>query len=445
MAITRIKDERLEFNTADFGSLPTDLVIDFEARNLDTDERFVWDGTIWDTRLPPTFTNVKFVNSASDFPDAIAGVRELVPTPGDAITYFISAINIDVGSDRFTITGGDVVILGLHRTASTITTTNSGTMFTCVDSGFFPEKVGFDCPNAKVIDFSTPVELLKSIVLDNVIIRDCDTCGDIDGAFTSSFRTVTVVTCTTRGFLWTGTDSSQINISDFLGLSWAGTLLDLGTAEFDIISIGTDCRFISPGGATILSGAAGSANLRAAGRALVNANLFNGTGTAISGIDTMDLQWEFRGNTFADGTTLNSRQLVDGFLTASETVTISSTGVYVPIGGSNWATDINDRFTVSTGGLVTYIGLRNIEVEVMAFSTVEKVGGGSDKICSKVAINGVVSDKTVGCTQNTTPTGITSVGLFTLSTGDTMQLFVANEDSTADIIVSESTGIIKGG
>jgi len=388
---------------------------------------------------------VVVINEPSDFPAAVGGVRELVTTPGTSITYEIAVLNIDMGSDRFTVTDGNVVIIGAHRTESTITSTTSGNLFTCVDAAFFPEFVGFDCPNAKVVDFSTPVATLKSLVFDNVIIRDCDTIATISGAFTTSFRTFTVVTTQTGGVVWTGSDNSQINMSNTLGIDWTGTLFDLGTATFDIIDIGGGNRFISPSGTTILSGAAASANFTAGGRGLVDGNLFNGVGTALSGIDTMDLKWEFKSNTFVDGTTLNTRQLVDGFLTASQTVTISTQSVYVAIGGSNWSTDINDRFTVSTAGLVTYIGLRNIEVEVMAFSTIEKVGGGADKICTKVAINGTVSDKTIGCTENATPTGVSSVGLFTLSTGDTVQLFVANLSSTANIIVSESTGIVKGG
>ena len=387
---------------------------------------------------------VVIINDPSNFPAAVGGVRELVTTPGTAITYIIAVKDIDMGSDRFTITDGDVVIIGAHRTESTIISTTSGNLFTCVDSAFFPEFIGFDCPNAKVVDFSTPVATFKSFVCDNVIIRDCDTIFDIDGAFTTSFRTLTIITTTTGGIVWTGTDSSQINMSNVLALDWAGTLLDLGTATFDIIDIGAGNRFISPSGTTILSGAASSANLTATGRALVDNNLFNGVGTAISGIDTMDLKWEFKGNVFVDGITLNTRQLTDAFLTASETTTIGTIGTYVAIGGTNWSTDIDDRFTVSTAGLVTYIGLRNIEAEAMAFSTIEKVGGGADKICSKIAINGTVSDKTMGCTENATPTGVSSVGLFTFSTGDTIQTFVGNETSTANIVSSESMLIIKG-
>ena len=374
----------------------------------------------------------------------MSGVIELVPSPGAEIVYLIGALDIDVGANRFTVTGGEVVIRGVHRTASKITSATTGTMFTSSDSAFFQEFLAIDCPNAQAFDFSSSTGF-HSFANQNLIIVNCDTLGVIAGAFTSSFRVMTVVDAQSGGFLWTGTAGTQINISNLLALDWVGTLLDFGTATFSIIDISEDNRFLSPAGTTILSGLSGSGNLTASGRGLVSGNIFNGLGTALNGIDTLDLKWEFKSNIFSDGTTQNSRQLADAFLTSAETVTIGTPGLYVAVGGSNWSTDIADRFTVSTGGLATYIGLNTIDIEVSIVSTVEKVGGGADKIGSKIAINGTVQNKTIGVTENATATGVTSIGLFVLSTGDTLQLFVGNEDSTANIVVSQSTAIVKGG
>jgi hypothetical protein len=254
------------------------------------------------------------------------------------------------------------------------------------------------------------------------------------------------------GFDWVGTNNNQLNCTDFLGIGspvgWSGTLLNLGTATFSLIVISGDNRFISPSGAVILSGAAASANISAGGRALVSGNIFNGLGTAVTGIDTNDLQWDFRGNVFADGTTKNTRNLVDTFLVSSTTVTIGVIGTYVPIAGVNWESDVEDRFTTDTAGIATYTGLDNIEIKVEAKATVEKSGGGADQLCAKVAIDSgagfVLQDKSVGCTQNATPTGIGSAGLFVISNGDKIQLWVANETTTTDIIVSEANMIIGG-
>lgn len=384
-------------------------------------------------------TNIVHVNSASDFPAAVGGVRELSIGSGIGVTYLIAAKNIDMGSDRFTVTNSSVVIQGTHRTASTITSTTSGNLFTVVDSSFFPEFIVVDCVNAKVVDYSTTVPSFNSFTCQNLIVLNCDTIFDIDGAFTTSLRTMTVVEAQTGGILWTGTGNGQINISNFLGISWAGTLLDLGTATFDIITVATANRFISPSGTIILSGLAANGNLTATGRGIVEGNLFNGLGTAVDGIDTQDTKWSFNDNIFVDNNTANSLTATDSFLTASTTATIGSIGVYVAIGGVNWGNTLTSRFTVGTDGLVTYIGLRSIIIAAFATATVEKVGGGSDLICTKIAINGTVFDKTIGCTDSSSPSQITSIGYFAIETGDTIQLFVGNEGSTSNIIVSNST------
>ena len=392
-------------------------------------------------------TNVTHVNTAADFPDAVGGVRELVQTPGEARTYILGALEVDMGSDTFSVTGGQIVIIGAHRSRSSITTSSSNAMFDVNDSGFFPELFGVRCPNGKVIEFTNPSLGTNSLVWANFIVFSCDSLGTVSGAFVCSLRTATIVSCTTSGLTFLGTDNGQLNMSNVLGLGWTGSLIDLGTATFDLINIAANNRFVSPAGTTILSGAAGSANLNSGGRALVSSNIFNGLGAPLSGITTEDLSWDFNNNVFADGVTHNTRNDADAFLTADETVTIGSIGVYVAVGGTSWSSSIAERFTVSSAGLVTYIGLDQLEIEIQTSSTVDKVGGGADKICTKIAIDTgsgfVAQDRTMGCTENSTPTGVVSMGFFAVSTGDQIQLFVGNEDSTANIVVSESTMLVK--
>lgn len=390
--------------------------------------------------------NVVKVNSLADFPDPVDGVIELVTTPGARIAYIIGSVFVDVGVNRFTITDGQVVIRGMHRTGSRITSSTTGTMFTSTGSAFFQEFISFDCPNAKVFDFSDSTFL--SFANNNLIIINCDTLGTIAGAFTTSLRTMTVVATQSGGFTWTGTAGSQINITNFLGIGWSGTLLDLGTATFDLINISSDCRFISPSGTTILSGAASSANLTASGRALVSGNIFNGVGTALNGITTQDLQWQFSGNVFVDGTTENTRRDADAYLLINESVANAGSDVYGPIAGGNWQSDISNSFTVDADGIITYIGLSRIDAPVSAAATVEKGGGGSALICCKIAIDTgsgfAVIDKTIGCTQNATPTQITASLITNISTGDRFQLFVAIDDGSSTIEVSNARMLTGG-
>ena len=389
-------------------------------------------------------TNVTIINSLADFPDPVGGVIEI---GGGIDTYLFQAGEVDISPNVIKITGGVVVFRGTNRYTSQLITTSSDPLITIVNCFYADEFMNFSNVNGPIYDVDNSGVALGAFVSINAVIRECTTVGNINNTNTISLRTVTLVTASVGGMTFSGTGLFQINISNMLGFEWAGTLIDLGTATWDLINISTGNRFISPGGTTIISGAASSANLTTEGVGLVEGNIFNGDGTALSGITTEDLQWEFKGNLFVDKVTNNTRNDADSFLTATETVTIGSATVYVAIGGTNWDSSIAERFTVSTAGLITYIGLSNLEIEIQATSTVEKVGGGADKICTKIAIDTgsgfVVQDRTIGCTENATATGVLSMGFFEVNTGDKIQLFTANLDSTANIVVSESTMLVK--
>ena len=388
-------------------------------------------------------TNVVNVNSMADFPTPVGGVIELVPLSGDPVTYIIGAQTIDASPNVFSITNGNVAMIGANRFASALTTTASGTMFTCTNSAFFSEVLVFECPSAKWIDFTNTTPDILSMTCDRIIWNACDSLGTISGAFTTSLRVCALVDTTTNGFTWVGTTNDGINIVDFLALSWTGTLFDLGTATVSSFHLGGNSRLKSVAGNTTLSGLAASGNLTASGSAQVSECSFSGVGTALSGIDVEDLQWDFTANIFDDVLLHNTRSLVDGYMSILQIVGIATIGTYVAVNGGNWLSDVSDRFTIDAAGLITYIGLENIEVKISAASTVAKVGGGADKICTKIAIDGVVREKTVGCTENASPTGVVSQGLFLMITGRTVQLFVGNEGSTANIEVSLANIIVS--
>jgi hypothetical protein len=411
---------------------------------------YVWDGALWvsdrnaiaEQLAKNTLDFVVKVNSLADFPAPVGGVIELIPFAGANVTYIIAPKFIDVGSNKFTVTGGAVVIKGEHRTASAVGTSATGNMFTCVDANFFCEYIGFACENANWLDWSTATTGAYHVANQNLIIYSCINVARIENAFTTSLRTCTILTATGHGFLWEGS-SAQINISQMLGVAWVGNLLDLGTAQFEIIDIVSGSRWISPVGTNILSGLPNSGNLIATGRGIVEGNLFNGDGIALDGIDVDDLLWSFQGNIFSDNITRNTLIAADTYLTSAQTVTVTVQATDYIVNGINWESSLDARFTVGTDGVCEYLGMETIGISISATSTVQKVGGGSNEICTKIGIDHgsgyVIYDRSVGCTQSTEPTGIVSAGFFTISEGDKIALFVANEDGTSDIIVEQST------
>ena len=247
--------------------------------------------------------NVVYINSASDFPDAVGNFRELVPSSGAFVKYVIAPNVIDIGNTGFTITDGNVVIEGTHRTGSRITN-NGVPMFTCNDSFFFSSEIRYNTDDTWC-EFTSDGS--HSFATNNVIIDNCSDVALIDGCFISSFINMTITNTNNDGFTWLGSNN-QINISNMLALNWSSILLDLGSATFDIINITDGSKFISGNSTTILSGLANNGNLNADGRAIVDGNFFLGTGVAVNGIDTQDSQWLFKSNVFQDGTTLNTQE-----------------------------------------------------------------------------------------------------------------------------------------
>ena len=145
-----------------------------------------------------------------------------------------------------------------------------------------------------------------------------------------------------------------------------------------------------------------------------------------------------------------TRAEADLFMTGgSETITTGSAGDWQEIGvpsagGVSWSSDIAQSFTVGTDGVITYTGLSDIDVRMTGRATVEKVGGGSDVIEVRFAINwnGLASDsgleKSRAQTQNTTPTTVPIGALTSLVTNDNIRAIFSNTTGTDNIIASVS-------
>ena len=135
------------------------------------------------------------------------------------------------------------------------------------------------------------------------------------------------------------------------------------------------------------------------------------------------------------------------FSGGSETITTGSAGdwqeIGVPSGGGvSWASDIADRFTVGTDGVLTYIGETDIEATLTGRATVEKSGGGANVLEVRFAVNwnGTASDgglaKSRAQTQSADPTTVPIGALTDLTNGDNIRVIFSNTDGTSNIIAS---------
>lgn len=424
----------------------------FRAPITVTESQGAWvedDIVEFDAQRQQELQGVININTLADLPDPDGS--NFIEIGGGINTYIIQVEDLDLGVNTLKITGGVVVIQGSNRYTSTIKSTSTNPLITIVGAFYADEFINIDNTNGPAYSYDADGLVQAAFVSQNCVIRDCTTLGTIKDANTVSLRTFTVVDTSVNGFLFQGTNLFQLNISLMLGFSWTGTLLDLGTSTWDIINWGANNRWISPSGTTIMSGLTGNGNLTASGRGIVDGNLFNGAGTAINGIDTQDIQWNFSDNEFADGTTQNSRVDGDSALfpaTPPQVVTITTQGVYVAIGGTEWVSDIANRITIDSAGIATYNGLEKVELLVIAKVTLTKVGGGSDLICAKITHDtgsGLTEvDKSIGCTDSASAAQVVCDAILSVATGDKFQLFVANEGSTSNIEITNATIALLG-
>lgn len=368
--------------------------------------------------------NVVIVNELADFPTPVSGVIEL--TNGTDIVYQVDAANIDISSNRFTATGGSCVIRGSSRFASRLEASTLSPLFTTTDCGFSLEFIGIDAVNTEfIVEYTSDAS--KSLVLNNIIVFNCRSVANVTGGFTTSMRTCTFVASSVGGVTWNGAAGVQVNMTNCLAIGWTGSLLDFGTATFSLIDIASNNRFISPVGTTIISGAASSANIDVGGRGVVEGSIFNGSGTALAGIDPQDLRWTFNGNIFADNITKNTKSSAKQFLSALTVAPTASagSGVFVAIGGVNWTSTVANRWTFDTAGIGTYIGLSDMDFYITHKATGEPSSGGAIEMQTQLYISGAPQVETIGTSTSGTPTLIAGDGIFTVSNGDTIQLFAA--------------------
>jgi len=189
---------------------------------------------------------------------------------------------------------------------------------------------------------------------------------------------------------------------------------------------------------TGVSGMTSSANVDTGTLAIVDRTNFTDIATPLDTIMETDLRWSFRNCSGVP----NTVKAVEISTSASTTVTIGTATTFVAVGGVNWISELESKFTTDTAGNITYNAEQQDKFFVIVTATVEKVGGGTDQLCARIAHDTgggyVTSSRTESCTENSAPTSITCHGVYTLDTGDRLTIFVANQDSTSNITVSVS-------
>jgi len=347
---------------------------------------------------------------------------------------------------RFIAEGVTLRGLGL---STTLTYTGTGSMFTSTNTNFDIADIIIDCPNATVFecigdDTGNPAHRVNAASLQ---VNNCVKLLTSTGAGAQIFDLIQVGNVTGPVVMsFSGTVPAVVFHFSEIGVFG----MVAGSVGFDfnsVISNEIELSNVSMFGdssATAISGLTTSGNITIGNLGSVALCSFSSFTTPLSGISESDVRWNFGGNAGIN----NSRNAADIFLIGgSETITTGSAGdwqeIGVPSGGGvSWSSDIADRFTVGTNGVLTYIGESDIEAGLMGRATVEKSGGGSDVLEVRFAVNwtGSASDgglaKSRALTQNTAPTTVPIGALTTLTPNDNIRVIFSNTSGTSNIIAS---------
>lgn len=378
--------------------------------------------------------NIVVVNTEADFP--VQDASTITLESGNRY-YFGAAITT---SKSFICENGSAVE-GASQLINALIYTGTGITFTC-QGGFNIFNFMFSATNGTVFSSTAP---------DFVIMRNstCTSCTNV-GTFNTAgvfFDSASFTSVSGLGLVIAGASSGVLfTTGAIFGTSASFIGIDLGSSTLSLFRL-IDSTLSGPASSIGLKGLANSGNINAGTRALVDTtNLAAGAITSISGIDEQDVRWFFSDVTGTE----NSRNAADVFLNGgAETITVALAGEWYEIGvpsggGVTWMSDISDRFTVGTDGVITYIGEVDINIGITGRSTVEKVGGGANVLEVRLAKNwtGLVTDgglaKSRAQTQSTDPTTVPIGALVAMTTGDNIRAIFSNQSGSSNILAEVS-------
>lgn len=376
----------------------------------------------------PASTKTVQVSQLSDLPTAVSGVITLLDN-----TEYLFIDDVDIGTDRL-VMGANTAVKGTESILITLTYSGTGDMFTMTNTTNRIANIALDAgANGRVLNYSDSSGVIFR--MNDVTIVNCDKFGLFSGTNgVLRFTNVSPAAIATDGLEFTGNFRSflwEVSASTISG----GSLFNLGTATFDSFIVSTIIATINSG-ATFLSGAASSANINAGGSGLITILRAGGPGTLLSGITTDDALWEFLANDDIADTRPDGLLSMQG--NATNTI-IAVAGTPVLVAGA-WAVELESQMTGTTGGRLTYNGGKDAKLPITGSVSVEPVSGTNIQLSAYIAINGVAiaNSKRTASASSGQPSSITLPWQAVLSNGDYVEIWVANEDNTTNVLVSSA-------
>jgi hypothetical protein len=381
-------------------------------------------------------TKAIIVNSIDDFPDPVSGVITL-----DADTAYVISNDITT-ANRFVLQNNTAVV-GYSALVGKLEYTGTGTMFTAVDANIAALNLRYACPAGKAWDVSDTVGGVVIFDLTNSQCQECDTFGDFDDLFAINFSNSNCLDVNTDGIVFTGSNWSLISLDRFAFITANTSFVgfDLGTCVSSAIEL-NDLFIVGPSGAIALTGAANSANISAGGLGTLTNSNFDGGITPVTVIDfNSDIRWESTGNDDIADSTEDALMSIQGNVTQT-IITVAGTPVKMV---GVWTDEGSSRFTTDVTGRMTYNGERDSKLPIDITVSVEPASGTNINLAAYIAVNGSVvsATKKVASASSGSPASITMIWQRTFSENDYVEVWLANEDNTTNVIGSSGVGRIN--
>lgn len=371
----------------------------------------------------PTGSKTVIVDTIDDFPFPVGGVITLE----DETEYFL--VNDILSTDSF-VMGNNSAISAGEPTTVTLTYTGTDPMFTSMGATSRILSISLSCANADLLDITG-----QTFSMSSCLVAACQNIGTVTNTQIFQIRNSFIVDAAAGGITCVGANSLFV-LDTIYAVVGGGTIVDLGVTTFDDLSI-LNCIWDMPSGGTFLSGAAGSANINVGRTGVASNNRLIDVTTPLTGITPDDDRWGFNFNDAIRDTNRIALITLNGNATATVLsvldLPVLVAGVWVEQNISGYTSDVNGR--------LTYTNEKPRDTGVAATFTAQKAtGGGVDDYTFLLFVNGIGELPSVakGSLSSTAVSQITVNWNVELVEGDFLEIFVAGNTSTDDVLIVDA-------
>lgn len=384
----------------------------------------------------PATTKTVLINTMSDFPSAVAGVRTLA----GGTDYF--ATNDLITSDRFDVSAGDIVVRGSDSSVISFEYTGTGDMFTGVDATFRLGRITLIALTGRCWNMTDNTGAAFFQFIDGTI-EGCGRVGVIQGPASGygavQLNNVAMFGIITDGIEFTGTIGACLGLTNIATIT-AGSVYNLGTATFGSFNIDDSLIDLVGGGSFFISGTASSANILSGSLGTVVNTRIRGAGTALQNVTPDDDRWQFSLNDDIRDSRTDGLLSLQGNAVATTISGSSSDGSNAALIAGAWSTVAVSQMTGTAAGRLTHTGAKDTRLPVTGSVTVEPVSGGTIQINAYLVIDGVVDvgSRRSGSASPGSPAAITLPWQNTYAPTEFSEIFVENTANAVNILVSSA-------